>query len=91
MPGLPGDVHNYDSLVTCTVPNSRHGRGPGVSLAELGSLSVFVDHVCEESMTPVGASRTMVGISSGAGVRDDRVGVILVCLSEPGAGAKQEP
>ena len=41
-------------------------------------------------MTPVGVARTMVGISSGAGVRDDRVGVILVCLSEPGAGAKQE-
>jgi hypothetical protein len=40
-------------------------------------------------MTPVGVSRTMVGISSGAGARD-RAGVILVCLSEPGAGAKQE-
>ena len=41
-------------------------------------------------MTPVGVSRTMVGISSGAGARDDRAGVILACLSEPGAGAKQE-
>jgi hypothetical protein len=29
-------------------------------------------------------------ISPGAGVRDDRAGVILVWLSEPGAGAKQE-
>jgi hypothetical protein len=92
-----------------------HGRGPGVSLAELGSLSVFVDHVSEESMTPVGVSSrvtvvgpwgggwcrglsasrvevrtTTVGISPGAGARDDRAGVILVCLSEPGAGAKQE-
>ena len=40
-----------------------HGRGPGVSLAELGSLSVFVDHVSEESMTPVGVSSrvTVVG------------------------------
>ena len=34
--------------------------------------------------------RTTVGISLGAGARDDRAGVILVCLSEPGAGAKQE-
>ena len=34
--------------------------------------------------------RTTVGISPGAGARDDRAGVILVCLSEPGAGAKQE-
>ena len=33
---------------------------------------------------------TTVWISPGAGVRDDRAGVILVCLSEPGAGAKQE-
>ena len=47
-----------------------HGLEPGVSLAELGSLSVFVDHVSEESMTPV-------GISPGAGARDDRAGVIL--------------
>jgi hypothetical protein len=40
-----------------------HGLGPGVSLAELGSLSVFVDHVSEESMTPVGVSSrvTVVG------------------------------
>ena len=29
-----------------------HGLGPGVSLAELGSLLAFVDHVAEESMTP---------------------------------------
>jgi hypothetical protein len=41
-------------------------------------------------MTPVEVSRTMVGISSGAGARDGRAGVILVWLSEPGAGAKQE-
>jgi hypothetical protein len=33
---------------------------------------------------------TTIRISSGAGARDDRAGVILVCLSEPGAGAKQE-
>ena len=33
---------------------------------------------------------TTVGISPGAGAQDDRAGVILVCLSEPGAGAKQE-
>ena len=83
-------------------------------MAGLGSLSVFVDHVSEESMTSVGVSSrvavvgpwgggccrglsasrvevgtTTVGISSGAGARD-RAGVILVCLSEPGAGAKQE-
>jgi hypothetical protein len=32
----------------------------------------------------------MVGISPGAGARDDCAGVILVCLPEPGAGAKQE-
>jgi hypothetical protein len=32
--------------------NSMHGRGPGVSLAELGSFSVFVDHVSEELMMP---------------------------------------
>jgi hypothetical protein len=32
--------------------NSMHGRGLGVFLAELGSLSVFVDHVSEELMTP---------------------------------------
>ena len=32
----------------------------------------------------------MVGILPGAGAWDDRAGVILVCLSEPGAGAKQE-
>jgi hypothetical protein len=32
----------------------------------------------------------MVGILPGAGARDDRAGVILVCLFEPGAGAKQE-
>jgi hypothetical protein len=40
-----------------------HGLGPGVFLAELGGLSVFVDHVSEESMTPVGVlSRvTVVG------------------------------
>jgi hypothetical protein len=31
-----------------------------------------------------------VGISPGAGARDGRAGVILVCLFEPGAGAKQE-
>jgi hypothetical protein len=32
-------------------------------LVELGSLSVFVDHVSEESMTPVGVSSrvTVVG------------------------------
>jgi hypothetical protein len=33
-----------------------HGLGSGVFLAELGSLSVFVEHVSEESMTPVGVS-----------------------------------
>jgi hypothetical protein len=42
------------------------------------------------SASRVEVGRTTVGISSGAGVRDDRAGVILVCLSEPGAGAKQE-
>jgi hypothetical protein len=92
-----------------------HGRGPGVSLTELGSFSVFIDHVSEELMTPVGVSsrvtvvgpwdggwcrglsgsrvevgRTTVRILPGAGARGDRAGVILVWLSEPGAGAKQE-
>jgi hypothetical protein len=40
-----------------------HSLGLGISLAELGSLSVFVDHVSEESMTPVGVSSrvTVVG------------------------------
>jgi hypothetical protein len=38
----------------------------------------------------VEVGRTTVGISPEAGARDDRAGVILVCLSEPGAGAKQE-
>ena len=42
------------------------------------------------SASRVEVGRTTVGISSGAGARDDRAGVILVCLSEPGAGAKQE-
>ena len=99
----------------CTVPKLDAWLGPGVSLAELGSSSVFIDHASEESMTPVGVSsrvtvvgpwgggwcrglpasrvevgRTTVGISPGAGARDDRSGVTLVCLSEPGAGAKQE-
>ena len=99
----------------CTVPKLDAWRGSSVFLVELGSLSVFVDYVSGESMTPVGVSsrvtavgpwgggccrglsasrvevgRTTVGISSGAGARDDRAGVILVCLSEPGAGAKQE-
>jgi hypothetical protein len=40
-----------------------HGLKPGISLAELDSLSVLVDHVSEESMTPVGVSSrdTVVG------------------------------
>ena len=42
------------------------------------------------SASRVEVGRTTVGISPGAGARDDRAGVILVCLSEPGAGAKQE-
>jgi hypothetical protein len=41
------------------------------------------------SASRVEVGRTTVGISPGAGARD-RAGVILVCLSEPGAGAKQE-
>ena len=45
------------------MPKLDAWRGPGVFLAELGSLSVFVDHVFEESMTPVGVSSrvTVVG------------------------------
>jgi hypothetical protein len=42
------------------------------------------------SASRVEVGRTTVGILPGAGARDDRAGVILVCLSEPGAGAKQE-
>jgi hypothetical protein len=42
------------------------------------------------SASRVEVGTTTVGILPGAGARDDRVGVILVCLSEPGAGAKQE-
>jgi hypothetical protein len=42
------------------------------------------------SASRVEVGTTTVGISPGAGARDDRAGVILVCLSEPGAGAKQE-
>jgi hypothetical protein len=41
-----------------------HGRGSGVSLAELGSLSVFVDHVSEESMTSVGVSSRVTVMGS---------------------------
>ena len=42
------------------------------------------------SASRVEVGRTTVGISSEADARDDRAGVILVGLSEPGAGAKQE-
>jgi hypothetical protein len=56
------------------VPNSMHSLGPGVSLAELGSLSVFVDHVSEESMTP-GSGCRAGSPWWGCGV----VGVVEVC------------
>ncbi len=35
---------------------------PGVSLAELGSLSIFFDRVSEESMTPVDVSSTITAV-----------------------------
>jgi hypothetical protein len=41
------------------------------------------------SASRVEVRTTTVGISPGAGPRD-RAGVTLVCLSEPGAGVKQE-
>jgi hypothetical protein len=48
-----------------------HGLGPGVSLAELGSLSAFVDHVSEELMMP--------GRGVEQGHRGGVVGVVEAC------------
>jgi hypothetical protein len=42
------------------------------------------------SASRVEVRTTTVGIPPGAGARGDRAGVTLVCLSEPGAGAKQK-
>jgi hypothetical protein len=42
------------------------------------------------SASRVEVKTTTAGISPGAGARNDRTGVTLVCLSEPEAGAKQE-
>jgi hypothetical protein len=63
---VPGRPEMDVSPVPCQ--NSMHSLGPGVSLAELASLLEFVDHVSEESMTPVGVSSrvTTVGPWGGA-------------------------
>jgi hypothetical protein len=44
------------------VPKLDAWPGPGVSLAELGSLSIFFDRVSEESMTPVDVSSTITAV-----------------------------
>jgi hypothetical protein len=55
--------------------NSMHSLGPGVSLAELGSLLKFVDHVSEESMTPIGVSSRVTTVGPWGGAEACRLAV----------------
>jgi hypothetical protein len=69
-----------------------HGLGPGVSLVELGSLSVFVDHASEELMTPVGVSSriTVVGPWDGGCCRGLSASRVEVEVRTTTVGYRQE-